>query len=361
VLREGEKTERFPVVIERDTIDLAEQAAKLRFVTRELNGKNYKLALVELSSFYGDADPTRRQCTGDLEKLLEQVKTEGADGLLLDLSRNGGGLLEHAVEISGFFVRKGEVVGVQNSREQLQVLADQDERILYSGPMVVHTSRVSASASEILAGALKDYRRAVITGDDHTFGKGTVQTVTPLPPGEGALKITTALFFRPGGRSTQNEGVSVDVAIPSLLTTEEFGESTQDYALPSKEIPSFLSSYANAIGPSDRFGQVDSAVIAELAKRSRERVDASQEFQELREKLAKARAENGALRLADLMAERAAAKQNGNGEAAGAGKGDDVEVAGIGSAVPESDEITPQLNEALGVLTDLVELSRRGS
>ena len=138
--------------------------------------------------------------------------------------------------------------------------------------MVVHTSRVSASASEILAGALKDYRRAVITGDDHTFGKGTVQTVTPLPPGEGALKITTALFFRPGGRSTQNEGVAVDVAIPSMLTTEEFGESTQDYALPGKEIPSFLSSYANAIGPTDRFGQVDAPVIAELAKRSHARV-----------------------------------------------------------------------------------------
>lgn len=361
VLREGEKTERFPVVIQRDTIDLAEQAAKLRFETRELNGKTYKLALVELSSFYGDADPTRRQCTGDLEKLLLQVKTEGADGLLLDLSRNGGGLLEHAVEISGFFVRKGEVVGVQNSREQLQVLADQDERILYSGPMVVHTSRVSASASEILAGALKDYRRAVITGDDHTFGKGTVQTVTPLPPGEGALKITTALFFRPGGRSTQNEGVTVDVAIPSLLTTEEFGESTQDYALPSKEIPAFLSSYANAIGPSDRYGQVDSAVISELAKRSRQRIDASKEFQDLREKLAKAREENGALRLADLMREREAAKLNGNGGAATTGKGD-VEIAGIGgAAMPEGDELSPQLMEALDVLTDLVELSRRGS
>jgi carboxyl-terminal processing protease len=361
VLREGDKTERFPVVIERDTIDLAEQAAKLRFETRDLNGKTYKLALVDLSSFYGDADPTRRQCTSDLEKILEQVKAEGADGLLLDLSRNGGGLLEHAVEISGFFVRKGEVVGVQNSREQIQVLSDQDERILYSGPMVVHTSRVSASASEILAGAIKDYRRAVITGDDHTFGKGTVQTVTPLPPGEGALKITTALFFRPGGRSTQNEGVSVDVAIPSLLTTEEFGESTQDYALPSKEIPSFLSSYANAIGPSDRFGQVDSAVIAELAKRSRERVEANKDFQELREKIAKAREENGALRLADLVREREAAKQNGNGVAATGAK-EDVEVAGLGGGgMPESDELTPQLQEALSVLTDLVELSRRGS
>lgn len=358
VLREGDETRRFPVTIERDTIDLAEQAAKLRFETRERSGKNYKLAVIDLSSFYGDSDPARRQCTDDLEKLLEQVKTEGADGLLLDLSRNGGGLLEHAVEISGFFLRRGEVVGVQNSRDQLQVLADQDERILYSGPMVVHTSRVSASASEILAGALKDYHRAVITGDDHTFGKGTVQTVTPLPPREGALKITTALFFRPGGRSTQNEGVAVDVAIPSMLTTEEFGESTQDYALPGKQIPPFLSSYANAIGPTDRFSQVDSPVIAELVKRSKQRVEASEEFKKLGERIAKARKDEHALRLGDLMRERDEAKQQGDGKSAKVG--DD------GKPLPDSaagvdDQPTPQLEEAIAVLADLVEISHRGS
>jgi carboxyl-terminal processing protease len=362
VLREGEQTQRFPITIERDTIDLAEQAAKLRFEKRELHGKTYKLAVIDLSSFYGDSDPTRRQCTEDMQRLLAQVKTEGADGLLLDLSRNGGGLLEHAVEISGYFLRRGEVVGVQNSRDQLQVLADQDERILYSGPMVIHTSRVSASASEILAGALKDYHRAVITGDDHTFGKGTVQTVTPLPPGEGALKITTAMFFRPGGRSTQNEGVSVDVAIPSMFTADDFGENTQEYALPSKEIPPFLSSYANAIGPTDRFSQVDSAVITELAKRSKARVDASPVFKDVREKIAKARAENGSLRLADLMRERAEAKQTGTPEAERAVK--TVSAEGDGDGAPkagEDEKLTPQLEEALDVLADLVELSRRGT
>ncbi|HVH19664.1 MAG TPA: carboxy terminal-processing peptidase, partial [Myxococcota bacterium] len=325
----------------------------------------YKLAIVELSSFYGDSDPTRRQCTDDLEKLLEQVKAENADGLLLDLSRNGGGLLEHAVQISGFFLRRGEVVGVQNSRDQLQVLADQDERILYSGPMVVHTSRASASASEILAGALKDYRRAVITGDDHTFGKGTVQTVTPLPLGEGALKITTALFFRPGGRSTQNEGVLVDVPIPSMLITEDFGESTQDYALPSKEIPAFLSSYANAIGPTDRFGQVDAAQIAELARRSKQRVGESTEFKELGEKIAKARKDEKSLKLADLMRERDEAKQNGDGNEGKDGKPKVVRTGDDGKPIPETapvdEEPTPQLEEAVGVLADLVELSRRGS
>ena len=198
VLRQGEKTERFQVEIMRDTIDLEDQAAKLHFETREVDGKPLKLAVLDLPSFYGDADPTNRQCTDDVAKLLAQVKQEKADGLLLDLSRNGGGLLQHAVEISGFFVRKGEVVAIENGHGQKQVLRDPDGSILYAGPMVVLISRASASAAEIVAGALKDYQRAVIVGDDHTFGKGTVQTVSTLPPGEGALKITTGLFFRPG-------------------------------------------------------------------------------------------------------------------------------------------------------------------
>jgi carboxyl-terminal processing protease len=369
VLREGDEARRFPVTIERDTIDLAEQAAKLRYETRERGGKKYKLAVVDLSSFYGDSDPSKRQCTDDLEKLLEQVKADNADGLVLDLSRNGGGLLEHAVAISGFFLRRGEVVGIQNSREQLQILSDQDDRILYSGPLVVHTSRASASASEILAGALKDYHRAVITGDDHTFGKGTVQTVTPLPPGEGALKITTALFFRPGGHSTQNEGVEVDVPIPSMLTTEDFGERTQDYALPSKQIPAFLSSYANALGPNDRYGQVDTAIVAELVKRSKQRVDESAEFKTLGEKIAKARKEEHQLKLADLMKERDEAKQNGDGK--GEAKGDAKTKARAarttdeGKPLPDAnaadDEPTPQLEEAVDVAADLVELTHRGT
>ena len=134
VLRQGEKTERFSIEIMRDTIDLEDQAAKLRFETREVDGKPLKLAVLELPSFYGDADPTKRQCTDDVARLLAQVKQEKADGLLLDLSRNGGGLLQHAVEISGFFVRKGEVVAIENGRGQKQVLRDPDRSILYAGP-----------------------------------------------------------------------------------------------------------------------------------------------------------------------------------------------------------------------------------
>jgi carboxyl-terminal processing protease len=365
-------TKRFPVAIVRDKIDLTEQAAKLRFETRTVDGVSYKLAVIELPSFYGDADPTRRQCTDDVEKLLARVREEKADGLLLDLSRNGGGLLEHAVTISGFFIHKGEVVGVEDSRGQLNVLRDRDDRILYAGPLVVHTSRVSASASEIVAGALKDYHRAVITGEDHTFGKGTVQTVTQLPPGQGALKITTALFFRPGGQSTQNEGVLADVKIPSMLMTEDFGESTQRYALPSQRIPPFLSSRASALGPNERTGRVTDALVAELARRSRERIAANQTFVELQGRIAEARANDGVVRLAEYRKEReeaeAAEKAAGTAENAPAQGGDagGAPTAHAGSTGPEatpdaSEALQPQVEEALNVLADLVMLTHHNA
>src|SRR5262249_18666755 len=177
---------------------------------------------------------------------------------------------------------------VQNSAGRLSVPSDRDERILYTGPMVVHVSRVSASASEILAGALKDYHRAVITGDDHTFGKGTVQTVTPLPPGLGALKITTARFFRPGGQSTQNDGVSADVLTPSLLATDDLGERHQPFALAGESRAPLYGSFANAIGPEDTESQVTGTELASLVRNSSERVAKSPEFEEVRTKLAEA-------------------------------------------------------------------------
>ncbi len=366
VLRQGDETERFPLAIVRDKIDLAEQAASLRFETRERNGKPFKLAIIDLPSFYGDSDPGQRQCTDDVENLLTQVKEAKADGLLLDLSRNGGGLLEHAVKISGFFIRKGEVVGVENARRQMSVLSDRDERILYTGPMVVHVSRVSASASEILAGALKDYRRAVITGDDHTFGKGTVQTVTPLPPGLGALKITTARFFRPGGRSTQNDGVAADVVIPSLLATDDLGERHQPFALSGESRPALYGSFANAIGPADVDSQVSGPALAELVRTSSERIAKSSEFEEVRTKLAEAKAHEGIVRLADIIKERedSNAKANGsNGnkdkdKAKDKAKGGDSKAKAKAKPEPE-EENDPQVTEAVEVLADLVALTHR--
>ncbi len=134
VLREGGKTERFSVTIVRDEIDLSDYAAKLRFEDHQVGDRTLKLAILDLPSFYGDPDPGKRQSTNDVARLLRQVNEEKADGLLLDLSRNGGGLLPHAVTISGFFIKEGEVVSIENSRGQQQMQADRDSRVLYSGP-----------------------------------------------------------------------------------------------------------------------------------------------------------------------------------------------------------------------------------
>jgi carboxyl-terminal processing protease len=305
-------------------------------------------------------------------RLLAQVKQEKADGLLLDLSRNGGGLLQHAVEISGYFLREGQVVAIENGRGQKQMLRDPDRSTLYAGPLVVLTSRVSASAAEILAGALKDYQRGVIVGDDHTFGKGTVQTVSTLPPGEGALKITTGLFFRPGGQSTQHSGVSADVVMPSFLSGagEEFGEKAQPYSLPPESIAPFLDDSANAESGPDRWRRITPGTVAVLSERSKRRVDADKEFVELREKIAEAKANNGVVRLSEILKQQEQAKAEGGSKAAGEGGGaarSATGVVGEGASVippgveaedPDDETPSPQVEEALWILADLVTLSR---
>lgn len=355
ILRQGDTAEKFNVDIVRDQIDLAEQAAKLRFVERKSGDKTYKLAILELPSFYGDADPSKRQCTDDVADLLAQVNKEHADGLLLDLSRNGGGLLQHAVTISGFFISEGEVVGIEDSQGRRQILPDRDDRVLYSGPMVVHTSRVSASASEILAGALKDYGRAVIVGDDHTFGKGTVQTVSQLPGDNGALKITTALFFRPGGESTQHSGVSADVVLPSTLASDDYGEKSQRFSLPPEHTSPFLSATANTSDPKRHWEPVQAEMLALLAERSRERVQSSHAFDEVRERIAETREANGVVVVSELNKQREEAGASAEGAEAKAASG-----AEAGAKEEEEEEKdTPQLDEAVTVLVDLVSLGQQ--
>ena len=345
VLREGEKVERFQVAILRDKINLEEQAAKLRFETIEADEKKLKLAVLELPSFYGDGDgdPSKRQGSRDVRRLLEEAKREKAQGVLLDLSRNGGGLLDDAVRISGFFVREGGIVAVQSSEERTRVLEDPDDDVVWPGPLVVLTSRVSASASEILAGAMKDYRRAVLVGDAHTFGKGTVQSLIPLRTGLGALKITTGLFFRPGGASTQHEGVAADVSLPSLLTEDLVGERTQPHSLQVQGIQSFVSPAANGNGDSTRWKPVSPPLVSELARRSQARVSKNVLFKEIEEQVEKRSNDDGVVRLAELLAEQEQEKVKNGGKPA-------AEVA-----EREEEEVpTPHVDEALNILADLV-------
>jgi carboxyl-terminal processing protease len=223
------------------------------------------------------------------------------------------------------------------------VLEDPDGALVWSGPLVLLTSRVSASASEILAGAMKDYRRAVVVGDAETFGKGTVQSLIPLRPGLGALKITTGLFFRPGGASTQHAGVAADVVLPSLLTEDMVGERTQPHSLQVDRIDAFVSTSANGERDADRFRPLSDPIVSELARRSHERIAKHEGFLEIESQVAKRKADDGVVRLSELLAEQEQEKaKNGDEQTAAAEAPEEV--------------ATPQLEEALRVLADLVQL-----
>ncbi len=336
VLRQGESTETFNIVIQRDKIDLKDSAAKLSWQTIERGGKSLKLAMIDLPSFYGgDRKQGARSCTEDVRRLLREAVSGGADGLVLDLSTNGGGLLKAAVDISGFFIKEGPVVMVHGPSNPRDVLEDTDSDIQFNGPLVVLTSRVSASASEILAGAVKDYGRAVVVGDDHTFGKGTVQNIVALPPGFGALKVTTQNFFRPGGLSTQSRGVAADVRLPSLFNNDEYGERHQPYALPEQSLEQFRGLNVNSKDPAKRWRPVTQDEIKQLSQRSAERVAVDPEFAKIREDLAKQRKNQGVIKIKEILDDPDKQK-------------DDEE--------KEKEELSTQAKEALQVLADLVML-----
>lgn len=339
VLRPSDPPERFQVTIVRDKIDLEEQAAKLRFEDVEAGARTLKLAVLELPSFYGDRDASKRQAERDVRNLLKQVREAKVDGLLLDLSRNGGGLLDYAISISGFFVRDGGIVAVRPGKEPPRIFSDPDDGILYSGPIVVLTSRITASASEILAGALQDYKRAVVVGDDQTFGKGTVQSVMPLSEELGKLKVTTAMFFRPGGQSTQLAGVHSDIVLPSLSNNEELAEGAQPGALPTQTIPPYVPPRIED-GGFTTWQPVTPEIVTALAAKSKDRVGKSEEFAKVEADVAKAKKTAGVIELAEVI------------------KAEDKGQADADDAERDDKKPSPQLEEALQILADYVSLQQ---
>lgn len=223
-----------------------------------MQGKQYKFGVIDLPSFYGD-DKENKSCYEDVKELLADARRQRVDGIVLDLSRNGGYSLGEAVRIAGLFLGRGAVVATKDSQGQLTIFMNgssstrikgdnidiiafpaEEPQDVYNGPLVVLTSRRSASASETVAGALRDYNRAVIVGSDHTFGKGSVQTLSRLPRDLGGMRVTTALYFPPGGKSTQKIGVEADVKVPGLFLLEDIGETTLEYPLPAQAISSFI-------------------------------------------------------------------------------------------------------------------------
>ncbi len=300
ILRQAEKTSTFDVTLVRDKIEIKDQAAKIFYETKKVGDKEYKLAVLDLPSFYGDLKDNTRSSSRDVAKLLQEAKKEKVNGVLLNLSRNGGGLLEEAVKISGLFLAKANVVATKDTRARVEILTDEDSATVYSGPLAVLTSPLSASASEILAGALRDYHRAVIIGGGATFGKGSVQVVSDLPLDLGALKVTTGMFFLPGGVSTQMGGVHSNVVIPTPFSTDDIGERMLDYALPTQTIQNFVSAEANSKEDTDRWAPITDETIHKLSDRSKIRVEKDPKFQEIRKNLEEAEKNEGVVKLADI-------------------------------------------------------------
>lgn len=227
------------ISIVRNTVKLEDQAAKKSIVTLNQNGKTQRIGVIDIPAFYVDFEAWRqgaenyRSTTRDVANLITELQAEGIDGLIIDLRNNGGGALQEANSLVGLFIERGPTVQVRSAEGRVDILGDSDNSVAYNGPLAVLVNRLSASASEIFAGAIQDYQRGVVIGGQ-TFGKGTVQSVTPLDHGQ--LKLTRAKFYRISGESTQHKGVVPDILFPNLFDHKEVGESALEFALPWDQV-----------------------------------------------------------------------------------------------------------------------------
>ncbi len=300
--QKGNKSETFKTTITRDKVDMKEQAAKMTIEKRKVNGMDQKIAVIDLPSFYGGSEKNSRDCYTDLKALVEKASTEKVDGMIIDLSANGGGLLQDAVRIAGLFIKTGPVVATQDGKKNRDILSDDDDRIVYKGPLMLLTTRYSASASEIFAGAMKDYHRALIVGGDHTYGKGSVQVLNPLPMGLGAMKLTTQMFYLPGGNSTQHAGVSADIPLPSYIDSDDLGEQYMDYALPPSKTEPFISmEAAQSKNPKEAWVAVNPEVVNLLKEKSAKRVAANSDFKDILKELDEMKKNEGYIKVADIL------------------------------------------------------------
>lgn len=283
------------LVLVRDEVQLEDQQAKASVVDLPVkDGEKLRLGVIDLPSFYAGMDNKKggaqRSVTADVSRLLQKLKAERVRGVLLDLRQNGGGSLDEAIRLTGLFIPKGAVVQTRGPDGDIEIENDPDPSEVYKGPLIVLISRMSASASEILAGALQDYGRAVVVGDTSTFGKGTVQSIMSLAPimreeglaytfDPGALKVTIRKFYRPSGASTQLRGVASDIVIPSMTDVSQISEAAQKNPLPWDVIP------PARFKPNDHVH----AHLKTLRERSGQRVASEPGFEYLRENLSKVR------------------------------------------------------------------------
>jgi carboxyl-terminal processing protease len=276
------------LVIQRAKIELEDSAARGEVVDfgQKADGKPYKFGYINLPSFYMDMEGARknvedfRSTTRDVRAIIADFRAKGIDAVVLDLRRNGGGSLTEAINLTGLFIDQGPVVQVKEPDGAVQVYKDDDAGVAWEGPLVVMASKQSASASEIFAGAIRDYHRGIVIGDPTTHGKGTVQSLMDLGaalsrnqgPQWGALKITIQQFYLPDGQSTQKEGVPSDVILPSITAQMDIGESDLDYALENDRVKA---------AEHNDYKQVNSNLLERLRANSVARIEKNAEFDKL--------------------------------------------------------------------------------
>jgi len=402
-------SKRKTIELVRDEIKLKDQEARADVIIKDkANGEQVRLGWITLPSFYADMDKHQKSTTKDVLALIKRLKKENIAGLIIDLRRNGGGSLEEAIALTGLFLKSGPIVQTKGSNGNIVVSSDPDPGIAYSGPMIVLTSRQSASASEIFAAALQDYGRALIVGDKNTFGKGTVQTILEIgrftsllgnkSQEDGALKLTIQKFYRVAGGSTQLHGVTSDIVLPTLSDLPEFGEGALKNCLPYDEVPKAKFT---------KWSEGRGLFIDELKRRSEARVQADAEFHYVMEDMDRLRKRldenrislNEDVRRAELDADKvrketrakerlarnvedmhmirltldnvdkpniqpilfpgklAANKKGGNKVSPEAASDTDSDSPGLDDGTKEP-AIDPERDETLNILSDLVDLNR---
>jgi len=276
--------------ITRAKIELKDQEARGEVLEhgKKADGSPYRVGVINLPSFYMDMAGAQqgqaefKSSTRDCKRLLDDFRQKGVDAVVLDLRGNGGGSLPEAIKLTGLFIDRGPVVQIKDADKQVRPYDDVDPGVAWDGPLVVLTSKFSASASEILAGAIQDYHRGLIVGDEATHGKGTVQTLLDVGrqlfprfdnvPSLGAIKVTIQQFYRPSGNSTQLEGVKSDVSLPSITSHLPIGESDLDHAIAFDKVP------RAAFESTDH---VTDVIVQALRQQSAQRVAANKDFAKL--------------------------------------------------------------------------------
>ncbi len=269
------------VALARDQINLADEHAKAAILDLpQPGGPPMRVGVIELPSFYEKDGDKNSGVSADTARLIKRLKKENARGIILDMRRNGGGSLDEAVRLAGLFIPSGPVVQTRGPDGDADIDVSPSARALYTGPLIVLTSRMSASASEIVAGALQDYGRGIIVGDTSTFGKGTVQTIVPLGHffhrrGMGEVKVTIRKFYRPSGASTQLKGVASNIILPSTTDLPEISEGKLPNALPWDLMPPTSFTNFDLVRPA----------LADVAEKSRARVAADPAFSLVRQEM----------------------------------------------------------------------------